>query len=108
MLEYETPLTFSQICYMRFFFIPGGITSLIVGYPFDTIKVRIQTDDRNIYRGTLDCFKQMLFKEGPLSFFRGMSGLFVFATPRLALIFHGNSMGLNFIRGSDKEDAKIR
>ena len=80
------------------------MASLVVGYPLDTVKVRLQTDDKRAYKGGFDCFKQIIKKEGPLSLFRGMSGLFVFATPRLALIFHGNSIGLRFIRGAFDED----
>ena len=81
------------------------MASLVVGYPFDTVKVRLQTDDKRAYTGGFDCFMKIIKKEGPVSLFRGMSGLFVFATPRLALIFHGNSIGLRFIRGGFDEDA---
>ena len=86
----------------------GGITSLVVGYPFDTVKVRLQTDDKKMYKGGIDCCRQIIFKEGPFSFFRGMSGLFLFSTPRLALIFYGNSMGLKFIRGNFGGENKSR
>ena len=48
----------------------------------------------------MDCFKQIILNEGPLSLFRGMSGLFLFATPRFALIFHGNSLGLKCVQGA--------
>ena len=84
------------------------MASLVVGYPLDTVKVRLQTDDKRAYKGGFDCFTQIIKKEGPLSLFRGMSGLFVFATPRFALIFHGNSMGLRFIRGAFDEDPTFR
>ena len=78
----------------------GGISSLIVGYPFDTVKVRLQTMDRGTYKGGIDCFKQMVMYEGTLSLYRGMSGLFLFATPRFALTFYGYSIGLNYFLGS--------
>ena len=85
----------------------GGMASLVVGYPLDTVKVRLQTDDKRAYTGGFDCFKKIIKNEGPLALFRGMSGLFVFATPRLALIFHGNSIGLRCIRGAFDEDPRF-
>lgn len=47
----------------------------MVGYPFDTVKVHIQTQDfRNPqYRGTLDCFKSIIAKESVRGLYRGLS-----------------------------------
>ncbi|KAK9363842.1 mitochondrial carrier domain-containing protein [Lipomyces starkeyi] len=46
----------------------SGVTKLFVGYPSDTIKVRLQTAPANQFRGPLDCFLQSTRKEG----FRGL------------------------------------
>lgn len=40
-----------------------GITGVIVGHPFDTVKVRLQTQNPIIYKGTFDCFAQIIKKE---------------------------------------------
>ncbi|KAK9344793.1 mitochondrial carrier domain-containing protein [Lipomyces starkeyi] len=42
----------------------SGVTNLFVGYPFDTIKVRLQ-------RGPLDCFLQSTRKEGFRALYKG-------------------------------------
>jgi solute carrier family 25 carnitine/acylcarnitine transporter 20/29 len=42
----------------------SGITKLIVGHPFDTIKVRLQVDNTKRFGGPLDCLKQTINKEG--------------------------------------------
>ena len=40
----------------------------MAGYPLDTVKVKIQTQDisngRMMYKGTFDCLKQIINKEG--------------------------------------------
>ena len=40
----------------------------IVGYPFDTVKARMQT---GLYNTTWDCFKGTAAREGPLALYRG-------------------------------------
>ena len=51
----------------------GGIGYVLVAQPFDIVKVRMQTQDpaRPRYSGCLDCFNKILFKEGPLAFYKG-------------------------------------
>ena len=81
----------------------GGISSLVVGYPLDTIKVRLQTQTCGNgvlqYRSAFDCFRQIVASDGLRSLFRGMSAPAIFATPRFALIFHANAHILNSVRG---------
>lgn len=52
-----------------------GCAGVLVGHPFDTIKVHIQTQDhRNpLYKGTLDCFKKIIKKESVGGLYRGMT-----------------------------------
>ena len=73
----------------------GGLLSLLVGHPFDTVKVRLQTGS---YRGAGDCLGQLLKNEGVLGLFRGMGGLTVFALPRFALVFYANCWGRGMAR----------
>lgn len=52
----------------------GGISGVIVGYPFDTIKVKMQTQSMySNYTSGFDCFRKTLYKEGIRGFYRGMS-----------------------------------
>ena len=53
----------------------AGITGTIAGYPFDTVKVRLQTQTLNhrLYTGSLDCFTKIAKQESILGFYKGMS-----------------------------------
>lgn len=53
----------------------AGVTGTIAGYPFDTVKVRLQTQTINhrLYSGSLDCFVKIARQESVLGFYKGMS-----------------------------------
>lgn len=50
----------------------GGCSGIIVGQPFDTVKVRLQTHS-SFYRGPIDCARQTLRHEGVSGFFKGLA-----------------------------------
>jgi solute carrier family 25 carnitine/acylcarnitine transporter 20/29 len=47
----------------------GGIAQVLIGQPFDIIKVRLQTTSD--YKGAADAATQILKKEGPSAFYKG-------------------------------------
>ncbi|CCK68603.1 organic acid transporter KNAG_0B01560 [Huiozyma naganishii CBS 8797] len=47
----------------------GGIAQVLVGQPFDTTKVRLQTSSANT--SLLDVIRSLLRNEGPLAFYKG-------------------------------------
>ena len=51
----------------------AGWLQVIVGQPFDIIKVRIQSQSpiNPQYKGTMDCLKQIYYNEGIWSFYKG-------------------------------------
>nr|XP_019593505.1 PREDICTED: solute carrier family 25 member 45 isoform X2 [Rhinolophus sinicus] len=49
----------------------SGALGLVLGHPFDTVKVRLQT--QNTYRGIVDCMVKTYRHESILGFFKGMS-----------------------------------
>jgi len=49
----------------------GGIAQVLVGQPFDIVKVRMQTSAKGTYSGMLDCAGGILKNEGPLAFYKG-------------------------------------
>lgn len=51
----------------------GGVGQVLTAQPFDIIKIRLQTQssENPLYKSTGDCFRQILQKEGPLSFYKG-------------------------------------
>ncbi|XP_015433086.1 PREDICTED: mitochondrial basic amino acids transporter-like [Dufourea novaeangliae] len=53
----------------------GGCAGIVVGYPLDTIKVHMQTQDyRNPrYKGNWDCFRAIFAKESVGGLYRGMT-----------------------------------
>ncbi|KAI3647839.1 hypothetical protein MP228_008060 [Amoeboaphelidium protococcarum] len=51
----------------------SGITKLFVGQPFDTIKVRMQTQTGAFNSSTLNAARQTLIKEGLRGFYKGSS-----------------------------------
>lgn len=67
---------------------------MIVGHPFDTIKVHLQTQDaRNpMYRGTLHCLKSLVAKNGVSGLYRGISSPLAGVAAINAIIFgvYGN------------------
>ena len=52
--------------------IAGGIGK-VVEYPFDTVKVRLQSQSSLRYAGPLDCFRQSFHTEGIAGLYRGIS-----------------------------------
>ncbi|KIM45352.1 hypothetical protein M413DRAFT_338382 [Hebeloma cylindrosporum] len=49
----------------------GGIAQVLVGQPFDIVKVRMQTAPKGTYNGMLHCAGGILKNEGPLAFYKG-------------------------------------
>jgi len=52
----------------------GGILQCLVGHPFDTVKVRLQTDSvtNPKYNGVVDCVKKIVGEEGVGGLFKGV------------------------------------
>uniref|UniRef100_A0A671M493 Solute carrier family 25 member 20 n=1 Tax=Sinocyclocheilus anshuiensis TaxID=1608454 RepID=A0A671M493_9TELE len=77
----------------------GGVCLVFAGHPLDTIKVRLQTQPKPgpgesaLYRGTLDCFKKTLAKEGLLGLYKGMAAPIIGVTPMFAVCFFGFGLG---------------
>ncbi|XP_013780585.1 mitochondrial basic amino acids transporter-like [Limulus polyphemus] len=53
----------------------GGCAGVLVGYPLDTVKVRLQTQDarKPAYRGTFHCIATIVQKESVHGLYKGMS-----------------------------------
>lgn len=73
----------------------GGLVSVLVGHPLDTIKVRLQTD--STYKSTMDCATKTFNKDGFRGFYRGMSAPLATICPIFAISFMGFKMGKSFI-----------
>lgn len=53
----------------------GGIAVTLVGHPFDTVKVRLQTQSttKPIYSGAIDCVRKTIQWEGPKGLYKGVA-----------------------------------
>ncbi|XP_073795635.1 mitochondrial carnitine/acylcarnitine carrier protein isoform X4 [Danio rerio] len=76
----------------------GGICLLLAGHPLDTIKVRLQTQDCAVYKGTFDCFRKTVSKEGIFGLYKGMGAPLAGVTPMMALNFFGFGLGKELLQ----------
>ncbi|CAH0562419.1 unnamed protein product [Brassicogethes aeneus] len=87
----------------------GGICTVIVGHPLDTIKVRLQTMARPapgqspLYKGTADCFKKTVRAEGFKGLYKGMGAPLVGVAPIFAISFMGYGVGKNMFSGLNEK-----
>ncbi|CAJ0579800.1 unnamed protein product, partial [Mesorhabditis spiculigera] len=90
-------------------FLAGGACTVIVGHPFDTVKVRLQTMPRPppgqppLFTGALDCAKQTVAREGFKALYKGMSAPLAGVSPLFAVFFGGCAVG-KYIQQKNPED----
>ena len=75
----------------------AGINVVIVGHPFDTLKVRLQTqpNDKPIYNGFVDCFKKTIKWEGVSGLYKGVQ------SPLIGQMFFRANMFLAFFKAKN-------
>ncbi|KAK6371532.1 carnitine transporter [Exophiala oligosperma] len=72
----------------------GGICAVIVGHPFDLVKVRLQTAEKGVYSGAMDVVRKTVAREGlARGLYAGVSAPLVGVTPMFAVSFWGYDMG---------------
>ncbi|KAI8381556.1 mitochondrial carrier domain-containing protein [Radiomyces spectabilis] len=78
----------------------AGMVGKFVEYPFDTVKVRLQTQplDRPYYSGPLNCVKVTLQQEGFKSLYRGLSSPLIGSMVENAALFVGYRQVQRLIR----------
>ena len=60
----------------------GGVCAVVVGHPFDLVKVRLQTAERGVYTGAMDAVKKSIAKDGlRRGLYAGVSAPLVGVTP---------------------------
>lgn len=42
----------------------GGVCAVVVGHPFDLVKVRLQTAEKGVYKGAMDVVRRTIAREG--------------------------------------------
>ncbi|KAG8495848.1 hypothetical protein CXB51_007705 [Gossypium anomalum] len=82
----------------------GGAAQLIVGHPFDTIKVKLQSQPVPLpgqppkYAGAVDAVKQTLAAEGPRGLYKGMGAPLATVAAFNALLFTVRGQMESFLR----------
>ncbi|XP_015254212.1 PREDICTED: mitochondrial basic amino acids transporter-like [Cyprinodon variegatus] len=76
----------------------GGAAGVLVGHPFDTVKVRLQVQsvDKPLYRGTFHCFQSIVRMESVSGLYKGIGSPMMGLTFINAIVFgvQGNAMRL--------------
>ncbi|KEF60499.1 solute carrier family 25, member 46 [Exophiala aquamarina CBS 119918] len=76
----------------------GGICAVVVGHPFDLVKVRLQTAEKGVYTGAIDVVKRTIAREGlSRGLYAGVSAPLVGVTPMFAVSFWGYDMGKRLV-----------
>jgi len=66
----------------------GGVCAVIVGHPFDLVKVRLQTAERGVYKSAIDVVRKSIAKDGlGKGLYAGVSAPLVGVTPMCKLRF---------------------
>jgi solute carrier family 25 carnitine/acylcarnitine transporter 20/29 len=74
--------------------IAAGINVTLVGHPFDTVKLRLQTQPsppNQVYKGLVDCVQQTVRKEGFSGLYRGMTAPLAGQAAFRTMLFSVNS-----------------
>jgi len=60
----------------------GGLFAVVVGHPFDLVKVRMQTAEKGVYTGAIDVVRKTIAREGlARGLYAGVSAPLVGVTP---------------------------
>ncbi|KAF2196533.1 mitochondrial carrier [Delitschia confertaspora ATCC 74209] len=76
----------------------GGVCAVVVGHPFDLVKVRLQTAEKGVYSGAMDVVRKTIAREGlTRGLYAGVSAPLVGVTPMFAVSFWGYDVGKQLV-----------
>ncbi|KND93312.1 Mitochondrial carnitine carrier [Tolypocladium ophioglossoides CBS 100239] len=76
----------------------GGICAVVVGHPFDLVKVRLQTAERGVYASAVDVVRKSVARDGlRRGLYAGVSAPLVGVTPMFAVSFWGYDLGKQMV-----------
>ncbi|KAL1794832.1 hypothetical protein ACET3X_006648 [Alternaria dauci] len=81
----------------------AGVVGKYIEYPFDTIKVRLQSQPDQVplrYTGPLDCFKKSLQQDGFTGIYRGISAPLVGAAVETSTLFFSYRLAGDALKSS--------
>ncbi|KOS17450.1 Mitochondrial carnitine carrier [Escovopsis weberi] len=84
----------------------GGICAVVVGHPFDLVKVRLQTADRGVYSSAVDVVRKSVARDGlRRGLYAGVSAPLVGVTPMFAVSFWGYDAGKQLVASLSPPDS---
>lgn len=81
----------------------AGLAGKVIEYPFDTVKVRLQSQRDHLplqYKGPLDCFRQSIQQDGFRSLYRGVSAPLFGAALETASLFWSYRLAQIFLQNN--------
>lgn len=81
----------------------AGVIGKTIEYPFDTVKVRLQSQPDTLplrYQGPLDCFRQSLKAEGITGLYRGISAPLLGAAIETSSLFFSYRIAQNVLQAT--------
>ncbi|KAI1436482.1 mitochondrial carrier domain-containing protein [Xylaria sp. CBS 124048] len=76
----------------------GGICAVVVGHPFDLVKVRMQTAEKGVYSSAIDVVRKSIARDGlRRGLYAGVSAPLVGVTPMFAVSFWGYDLGKQIV-----------
>ena len=85
----------------------GGILAVLVGHPFDLVKVRLQTSAPGTYAGAMDCVRKTIAREGMArGLYAGVQAPLVGVTPMFAVSFWGYGVGKKLVERVSEVEVK--
>jgi solute carrier family 25 carnitine/acylcarnitine transporter 20/29 len=83
----------------------GGICAVVVGHPFDLVKVRMQTAEKGVYSSAFDVVRKSIAKDGiRRGLYAGVSAPLVGVTPMCKYTLHLHAKRNSPSKKSTKQD----
>ncbi|KAG0283684.1 hypothetical protein BGZ96_011916 [Linnemannia gamsii] len=81
----------------------GGWAQVVSGHPFDTLKVRLQTQPNPPkYKGAMDCLRMTIKEEGPAGLYKGVTSPLMGIGICNAVMFAANGTFRRWFQGGDE------
>ncbi|KAJ9196304.1 hypothetical protein DTO166G4_6686 [Paecilomyces variotii] len=85
----------------------GGVCAVVIGHPFDLVKVRMQTAQKGVYSGAMDVVRKTIAREGlARGLYAGVSAPLVGVTPMFAVSFWGYDLGKTIVSNMSEVPVK--
>lgn len=80
----------------------SGVAGMLIEYPFDTVKVLLQTYGGTLYSGYADCIKKLFQQDGLAGFYRGVTARLIASAFDHACVFMSYRWTLRAIGADDR------